>query len=34
MADFMVIQIIALILVMLFPDIALWFPRWLFDSPP
>jgi TRAP-type mannitol/chloroaromatic compound transport system permease large subunit len=33
MADFMVIQVIALILVVLFPDIALWFPRWLFDQP-
>jgi tripartite ATP-independent transporter DctM subunit len=33
MADFMVIQVIALTLVMLFPDIALWFPRWLFDQP-
>ena len=31
MADFLVIQIIALTLVMLFPEIALWFPRWLFD---
>jgi tripartite ATP-independent transporter DctM subunit len=31
MADFMVIQIIALALVLLFPEIALWFPRWLFD---
>ena len=31
MADFMVIQVIALILLMVFPDIALWFPRWLFD---
>jgi tripartite ATP-independent transporter DctM subunit len=31
MADFMVIQVIALILVMVFPEIALWFPRWLFD---
>jgi tripartite ATP-independent transporter DctM subunit len=31
MADFMVIQIIALGLVILFPEIALWFPRWLFD---
>jgi tripartite ATP-independent transporter DctM subunit len=30
MADFMVIQIIALLLLMLFPEIALWFPRWLF----
>jgi tripartite ATP-independent transporter DctM subunit len=33
MADFMVIQVIALALVMLFPEIALWFPRWLFDQP-
>ncbi len=33
MADFMVIQVIALILVTLFPEIALWFPRWLFDQP-
>jgi tripartite ATP-independent transporter DctM subunit len=33
MADFMVIQVIALILVMFFPEIALWFPRWLFDQP-
>jgi tripartite ATP-independent transporter DctM subunit len=33
MADFMVIQVIALILVILFPEIALWFPRWLFDQP-
>ena len=33
MADFMVIQVIALILVLLFPEIALWFPRWLFDQP-
>jgi len=31
MADFMVLQVIALILVMLFPEIALWFPRWLFE---
>jgi tripartite ATP-independent transporter DctM subunit len=30
MADFMVLQIIALLLLMLFPEIALWFPRWLF----
>jgi len=30
MADFMVIQVIALILIMLFPQIALWFPNWLF----
>jgi len=33
MADFMVIQVIALLLVILFPEIALWFPRWLFDQP-
>jgi tripartite ATP-independent transporter DctM subunit len=33
MADFMVIQVIALVLVMVFPEIALWFPRWLFDQP-
>ncbi len=32
MADFMVIQVIALVLVMLFPEIALWFPRWLFGD--
>jgi tripartite ATP-independent transporter DctM subunit len=31
MADFMVIQVIALVLVIVFPEIALWFPRWLFD---
>jgi tripartite ATP-independent transporter DctM subunit len=30
MADFMVIQLIVLILVMVFPQIALWFPNWLF----
>ncbi len=32
MADFMVIQLIALALVIAFPDIALWFPRWLFGE--
>jgi tripartite ATP-independent transporter DctM subunit len=32
MADFMVLQVIALFLVMIFPDIALWFPRWLFSG--
>jgi tripartite ATP-independent transporter DctM subunit len=32
MADFMVIQVIALALVMIFPEIALWFPRWLFGD--
>ena len=31
MADFMVIQVIALVLVMFFPEISLWFPRYLFD---
>jgi TRAP-type mannitol/chloroaromatic compound transport system permease large subunit len=31
MAQFMVLQVIALFLVMVFPDIALWFPRWLFS---
>jgi tripartite ATP-independent transporter DctM subunit len=32
MADFLVIQVIALALVMIFPEIALWFPRWLFGD--
>jgi tripartite ATP-independent transporter DctM subunit len=32
MADFMVIQIICLLLVILFPAIALWFPNWLFGN--
>ena len=32
MMDFMVIQCIALLMIMLFPDIALWFPRWLFSN--
>jgi tripartite ATP-independent transporter DctM subunit len=32
MADFMVLQVIALVLVLLFPEIALWFPRWLFGD--
>jgi tripartite ATP-independent transporter DctM subunit len=32
MADFMVIQIFALLLVILFPQIALWFPNWLFGN--
>ncbi len=32
MADFMVIQVIALLLVIFFPEIALWFPRWLFGD--
>ena len=32
MADFMVIQLICLLLVMLFPEIAMWFPNWLFGN--
>jgi len=32
MADFMVLQVVGLLLVMIFPDLALWFPRWLFSS--
>ena len=32
MADFMVLQVIALALVLIFPEIALWFPRWLFGD--
>jgi len=31
MADFMVLQVVALLLLMFFPEIALWFPRWLFN---
>jgi len=30
MMDFMILQIIGLILVMVFPEIATWFPNWLF----
>jgi hypothetical protein len=30
MAGFMAIQLIAPLLVMIFPPIALWFPTWLF----
>jgi TRAP-type mannitol/chloroaromatic compound transport system permease large subunit len=29
MADFMVIQVICVVLVLMFPAIALWFPNWL-----
>jgi tripartite ATP-independent transporter DctM subunit len=29
MADFMVIQVICVVLVVAFPDIAMWFPNWL-----
>jgi TRAP-type mannitol/chloroaromatic compound transport system permease large subunit len=32
MADFMVIQCIALLVVMFFPEIATWFPNWLFSN--
>ena len=31
MMEFMVLQVIAVILLMLFPEIATWFPRYLFD---
>jgi tripartite ATP-independent transporter DctM subunit len=31
MMDFMVLQVIALLLVLFFPQIALWFPNWLFQ---
>lgn len=30
MADFLILQVIALALLMLFPAIAVWFPNWLF----
>ena len=29
MADFMVIQVIAVALVLVFPQIAMWFPNWM-----
>jgi hypothetical protein len=29
MADFMVIQVICVVLVLAFPQIAMWFPNWL-----
>ena len=29
MADFMVIQVICVVLVLVFPQIAMWFPNWL-----
>jgi tripartite ATP-independent transporter DctM subunit len=32
MADFMVIQVAALVLVILYPQVALWFPNWLFGN--
>jgi TRAP-type mannitol/chloroaromatic compound transport system permease large subunit len=30
MAEFMVLQMIGLLLLLLFPGIALWFPHWLY----
>jgi len=30
MAEFMVLQVIGLVLVIVFPGLALWFPRWLY----
>jgi tripartite ATP-independent transporter DctM subunit len=30
MSDFMIIQLVGLLVVILFPQIALWFPNWLF----
>jgi TRAP-type mannitol/chloroaromatic compound transport system permease large subunit len=30
MAEFMVLQVLGLLLLLLFPGIALWFPRWLY----
>jgi TRAP-type mannitol/chloroaromatic compound transport system permease large subunit len=32
MAEFMILQLVGLLLLMLFPSIALWFPRWLYGS--
>jgi TRAP-type mannitol/chloroaromatic compound transport system permease large subunit len=32
MVEFMVLQLIGLLLVMVFPSIALWFPHWLYGS--
>lgn len=32
MAQFMVLQVIGLILCIVFPEIILWFPRWFFDQ--
>ena len=31
MAQFMVLQVVGLVLCVIFPEIVLWFPRWLFD---
>jgi TRAP-type mannitol/chloroaromatic compound transport system permease large subunit len=33
MAQSRVLQVIGLILCIAFPEIILWFPRWLFDRP-
>jgi TRAP-type mannitol/chloroaromatic compound transport system permease large subunit len=30
MAEFMGLQVIGLLLLMMFPSLALWFPRWLY----
>jgi len=32
MAEFMVLQIVGLLVVMLYPPIALWFPHWLYGK--
>jgi TRAP-type mannitol/chloroaromatic compound transport system permease large subunit len=32
MAEFMVLQLIGLALCIVFPGIALWFPRWLYGN--
>jgi tripartite ATP-independent transporter DctM subunit len=32
MAEFMVLQLVGLLLVMMFPSVALWFPHWLYGK--
>jgi hypothetical protein len=32
MAEFMVLQVIGLLVVLLFPPIALWLPQWLYGK--
>jgi hypothetical protein len=32
MADFMVIQVLCVALVLIFPGIAMWFPQWLHEG--
>jgi TRAP-type mannitol/chloroaromatic compound transport system permease large subunit len=32
MAEFMVLQVIGLLVVLLYPPIALWFPHWLYGK--